>query len=184
MISKSTHYAKQGEVQRNWVLVDADGAVLGRLATQIAMILRGKNKPQFTPNSDCGDFVVVINADKVQRKNAVARVRLVPGTGKVTINKRDAEQYFGRHQLVENALAPFKVTDTAGQFDVIALCDGGGISGQSGALRLGIARALLNAGDYRADLKKAGFLTRDARVVERKKYGLKKARRAPQFSKR
>ena len=119
-----------------------------------------------------------------RRKNAVARVRLVPGTGKVTINKRDAEQYFGRHQLVENALAPFKVTDTAGQFDVIALCDGGGISGQSGALRLGIARALLNAGDYRADLKKAGFLTRDARVVERKKYGLKKARRAPQFSKR
>ena len=111
-----------------------------------------------------------------RRKNAVARVRLVPGTGKVTINKRDAEQYF--------ALAPFKVTDTAGQFDVIALCDGGGISGQSGALRLGIARALLNAGDYRADLKKAGFLTRDARVVERKKYGLKKARRAPQFSKR
>ena len=97
-----------------------------------------------------------------RRKNAVARVRLVPGTGKVTINKRDAEQYFGRHQLVENALAPFKVTDTAGQFDVIALCDGGGISGQSGALRLGIARALLNAGDYRADLKKAGFLTRDA----------------------
>ena len=93
-----------------------------------------------------------------RRKNAVARVRLVPGTG--------------------------KVTDTAGQFDVIALCDGGGISGQSGALRLGIARALLNAGDYRADLKKAGFLTRDARVVERKKYGLKKARRAPQFSKR
>ena len=66
MIQKSTHYAKQGEVQRNWVLIDADGAVLGRLATQVAMILRGKNKPQFTPNSDCGDFVVVINADKVQ----------------------------------------------------------------------------------------------------------------------
>ena len=70
MISKSTHYAKQGEVQRNWVLVDADGAVLGRLATQIAMILRGKNKPQFTPNSDCGDFVVVINADKVILKGS------------------------------------------------------------------------------------------------------------------
>ena len=66
MIQKSTHYAKQGEVSRNWVLIDAEGAVLGRLATQIAMILRGKNKPQFTPNSDCGDFVVVINADKVQ----------------------------------------------------------------------------------------------------------------------
>ena len=78
-----------------------------------------------------------------RRKNAVARVRIVPGTGKVTVNKRDAEEYFGRKQLVEDAIAPFKVTDTAGSFDVIALCDGGGITGQSGALRLGIARALL-----------------------------------------
>ena len=68
MISKSTHYAKQGEVARNWVLIDAEGKVLGRLATQIAMILRGKNKPQFTPNSDCGDFVIVINADKVRQQ--------------------------------------------------------------------------------------------------------------------
>ncbi len=119
-----------------------------------------------------------------RRKNAVARVRIVPGTGKVTINKRDAAEYFGRQQLLDGVLAPFKVTDTLGSFDVIALCDGGGISGQAGALRLGIARALLNAGDYRADLKRAGFLTRDARVVERKKFGLKKARRAPQFSKR
>ena len=113
-----------------------------------------------------------------RRKNAVARVRLVPGTGKVTINKRDAEQYFGRHQLVENALAPFKVTDTAGQFDVIALCDGGGISGQSGALRLGIARALLNAGDYRAGPQKAGFLTRDARG-RAQEVRPQEARRAP-----
>ena len=119
-----------------------------------------------------------------RRKNAVARVRLVPGTGKVTVNKRDANEYFGRERLVEMACAPFRVTDTQGSFDVIALCDGGGISGQAGALRLGIARALLQAGDYRADLKKAGYLTRDPRVVERKKYGLKKARRAPQFSKR
>ena len=119
-----------------------------------------------------------------RRKEAVARVRLVPGTGKVTVNGRDALNYFGRQQLVDDATAPFKVTDTVDHFDVIALCDGGGITGQSGALRLGIARALLKAGDYRADLKRAGFLTRDARVVERKKYGLKKARRAPQFSKR
>ncbi len=102
-----------------------------------------------------------------RRKNAVARVRIVPGTGKVTINKRDAEEYFGRHQLVEDALAPIKVTDTLCSFDVIARCDGGGITGQSGALRLGIARALREAGDYRADLKRAGFLTRDSRVVER-----------------
>ena len=119
-----------------------------------------------------------------RRKNAVARVRLVPGTGKVTINKRDAEQYFGRHQLVENALAPFKVTDTTGHFDVKARIDGGGVSGQAGALRHGIARALLEAGDYRGELKKAGYLTRDSRMVERKKYGLKKARKRPQFSKR
>ena len=90
-----------------------------------------------------------------RRKEATARVRLVPGTGKVTVNGRDALNYFGRQQLVDNALAPFRVTDTEGHFDVIALCDGGGINGQSGALRLGIARALLTAGEYRADLKKA-----------------------------
>ena len=93
MISKSTHYAKQGEVQRNWVLVDADGAVLGRLATQIAMILRGKNKPQFTPNSDCGDFVVVINADKVQ----------------LTGNKADTKTYY-RHSGYNGGLkTPYRI---------------------------------------------------------------------------
>jgi small subunit ribosomal protein S9 len=119
-----------------------------------------------------------------RRKEAIARVRIVPGTGKFTVNGRDALDYFGRQQLVDAALAPFKVTDTQGQFDVIANCIGGGISGQSGAVRLGISRALLEAGDYRPELKKAGYLTRDARAVERKKYGLKKARKRPQFSKR
>ncbi|MCI1666249.1 MAG: 30S ribosomal protein S9 [Atopobiaceae bacterium] len=119
-----------------------------------------------------------------RRKNAIARVRIVPGTGKVTVNGRDALNYFGRQQLVDNAIAPFKVTDTVDSFDVIATCNGGGINGQSGALRLGISRALLNAGEYRPELKKAGFLTRDPRAVERKKYGLKKARKRPQFSKR
>ena len=119
-----------------------------------------------------------------RRKEATARVRLVPGTGKVTVNGREAATYFGRQQLVDNALVPFKVTDTIGRFDVLANCDGGGINGQSGALRLGIARALLDAGEYRADLKKAGLLTRDSRAVERKKYGFKKARKRPQFSKR
>ena len=104
-----------------------------------------------------------------RRKEAVARVRLVPGTGKVVVNGREAIQYFGRQQLVDNALAPLRLTETAERF---------------GALRLGIARALLDAGEYREDLKKAGFLTRDARAVERKKYGLKKARKRPQFSKR
>ena len=119
-----------------------------------------------------------------RRKEAVARVRIMPGTGKMTVNGRDAADYFGRQQLVDNALAPFRVTDTMGHFDVVATCTGGGINGQSGAVRLGIARALLDAGEYRADLKKAGFLTRDSRAVERTKYGLKKARKRPQFSKR
>ena len=119
-----------------------------------------------------------------RRKNAVARVRIMPGTGKVTINKRDGAEYFGRQALLDYALTPFKVTDTVNHFDVVATCNGGGVSGQSGAVRLGIARALLEAGDYRADLKKAGYLTRDSRMVERKKYGLKKARKRPQFSKR
>lgn len=119
-----------------------------------------------------------------RRKEAVARVRLVPGSGKITVNGRDAREYFGRQQLVDNAVAPFRATDTADRFDVLANIEGGGVNGQSGALRLGIARALLDAGEYRADLKKAGFLTRDARAVERKKYGLKKARKRPQFSKR
>lgn len=119
-----------------------------------------------------------------RRKSAVARVRLVPGTGKVTVNGREGAAYFGRQALVDMAVAPFKVTDTVDHFDVVARIDGGGISGQAGALRHGIARALLEAGDYRGELKKAGYLTRDARKVERKKYGLKKARKRPQFSKR
>ena len=119
-----------------------------------------------------------------RRKNAIARVRIMPGTGKVTINGREGAEYLGRKQRPDYATAPFKVTDTVDHFDVIALCNGGGTSGQAGAVRLGIARALLEAGDYRGDLKKAGYLTRDARVVERKKYGLKKARKRPQFSKR
>jgi small subunit ribosomal protein S9 len=112
------------------------------------------------------------------------RVRLVPGSGKVTINGRDGAEYFGRQALLDFALTPFRVTDTVLHFDVIATATGGGVAGQSGALRHGIARALLAAGDYRAELKRAGLLTRDSRMVERKKYGLKKARKRPQFSKR
>jgi len=119
-----------------------------------------------------------------RRKNAVARVRIVPGTGKVTGNGREGGEFFGRPALLDYATTPFVVTDTPGHFHAIARCNGGGVSGQAGALRHGIARALLEAGDYRADLKKAGYLTRDSRMVERKKYGLKKARKRPQFSKR
>lgn len=120
-----------------------------------------------------------------RRKTSVARVRLIPGTGTVTVNGRDAAAYFGRAVLMTLIESPFKVTDTFGTFDVIAKLHGGGLSGQAGALRHGIARALLVAGDdYRAELKKNGFLRRDPRMVERKKYGLKKARKKPQFSKR
>ena len=120
-----------------------------------------------------------------RRKNAVARVRLVPGTGKVTINGREGAEYFGREALLDYAKTPFKVTDTMDHFDVIATLNGGGISGQAGALRHGIARALLEMDpEFRASLKAAGFLTRDPRMKERTKYGLKAARRAPQFSKR
>jgi small subunit ribosomal protein S9 len=120
-----------------------------------------------------------------RRKTSVARVRLIPGTGTVTVNGRDAAAYFGRAVLMTLVESPFKVTDTVGTFDVIAKLHGGGLSGQAGALRHGIARALLVAGDdYRAELKKNGLLRRDPRMVERKKYGLKKARKKPQFSKR
>ena len=120
-----------------------------------------------------------------RRKSSVARVRIIPGTGNVTINGKDMNEYFGLETLKMIVTQPFGVTKTAGTFDVICTVKGGGVSGQAGAIRHGIARALLQAGDeYRSPLKKAGLLTRDPRMKERKKYGLKAARRASQFSKR
>ena len=120
-----------------------------------------------------------------RRKSSVARVRLYPGTGKITINGRDIDDYFGLETLKLIINQPFGVTNTQGKFDIVANVNGGGISGQAGAIRHGVSRALLLADDtYRPLLKKAGFLTRDPRMKERKKYGLKAARRAPQFSKR
>ena len=121
-----------------------------------------------------------------RRKSSVARVRLVPGNGKITINKRDIEDYFGLDTLKVIVRQPLTITNTIAKFDVIATVEGGGFTGQAGAIRHGIARALLEVDTdaYRATLKSAGFLTRDSRMKERKKYGLKAARRAPQFSKR
>ena len=120
-----------------------------------------------------------------RRKSSVARVRLIPGSGVVTINGRDIDDYFGLDTLKLIVNQPFAVTDTEGKFDIIVLVRGGGYSGQAGAIRHGLARALCQADEsFRPALKKAGFLRRDARMVERKKYGLKKARRASQFSKR
>ena len=120
-----------------------------------------------------------------RRNNSVARVYLVPGTGKITINKRDIDHYLGLETLKIIVRQPLEATKTNGKFDVIVTVKGGGFTGQAGAIRHGIARALLEAdADYRPILKKAGYLTRDPRMKERKKPGLKKARRAPQFSKR
>jgi small subunit ribosomal protein S9 len=120
-----------------------------------------------------------------RRKRAVARVRVRPGTGKIMINRRSVEEYFPSetHRMI--LTEPLRITNTAEVYDVDASIDGGGVSGQAGALRHGIARALVGLdGELRAELKRAGFLTRDAREKESKKYGLKKARKAPQYSKR
>ena len=120
-----------------------------------------------------------------RRKSSVARVYLVPGTGKITINKRDIDDYFGLDTLKLIVRQPLVATETADKYDVKVNVVGGGFTGQAGAIRHGISRALLEVdGDFRPILKKAGFLTRDPRMNERKKYGLKGARRAPQFSKR
>jgi small subunit ribosomal protein S9 len=121
-----------------------------------------------------------------RRKSSIARVHLFPGgTGAITINGRDIDDYFGLETLKLIVRQPFVTTDTVGKFDIEATVSGGGVTGQAGAIRHGVSRALLLAdASYRAALKAAGFLTRDPRMKERKKYGLKAARRAPQFSKR
>ena len=120
-----------------------------------------------------------------RRKSSVARVRLYPGTGAITINNREIDDYFGLETLKLIVRQPLVLTNTIGKYDIICKVVGGGVSGQAGAIRHGLSRALLLTGDdLRPILKKAGFLTRDPRMKERKKYGLKAARRAPQFSKR
>ena len=120
-----------------------------------------------------------------RRKSSVARVRVYPGSGSITIHGKDIDQYFGLETLKLIINQPFEVTGTMGKFDIVANVNGGGMSGQAGAIRHGVARALLLADEtFRSPLNKAGFLMRDPRMKERKKYGLKGARRAPQFSKR
>ncbi|QDR78844.1 30S ribosomal protein S9 [Sporomusa termitida] len=120
-----------------------------------------------------------------RRKTSVARVRLVPGEGKIIVNNRQLNEYFGLKTLELIVTQPLNITDTVGKYDVLAKVEGGGVSGQAGAVRHGISRALLKVdGEFRPALKKAGLLTRDPREKERRKYGLKKARKASQFSKR
>ena len=274
-----TYSAKPGEITREWYLVDADGLTLGRLATLIADTLRGKRKPQYTPHVDTGDFVIVVNAEKIhvtgnkldqkmyyrhsgypgglksrtlreqldrrptevlraavkgmlpknrlarqqltklkiyagpehphgpqnpkplqwssdlsqiaqyrgtgKRKTSVARVILRPGDGTTWVNGRTLDEYFPRNIWRTIATSPLKVAGVEGQYDLRVRVHGGGLTGQAGAVRHGIARALVEANpELRIPLKREGFLTRDARQVERKKAGLHKARKAPQFSKR
>jgi len=120
-----------------------------------------------------------------RRKSSVARVRLIPGEGRIIINKREIDNYFGLETLKLIVRQPLVLTNTLSKYDIVANVHGGGYTGQAGAIRHGISRALLEVdGELRSALKRAGFLTRDPRMKERKKYGLKKARRAPQFSKR
>ena len=120
-----------------------------------------------------------------RRKHSVARVRLIPGEGRIVINKRELDDYFCLETLKLIVKQPLNLTETIGKYDIIVIAHGGGTTGQAGAIRHGISRALLKVdAEYRGSLKKAGFLTRDPRMKERKKYGLKAARRAPQFSKR
>jgi small subunit ribosomal protein S9 len=120
-----------------------------------------------------------------RRKHSVARVRLIPGEGRIVINKRELDEYFCLETLKLIVKQPLNLTETIGKYDVLVIAHGGGTTGQAGAIRHGISRALLKIdAEYRGSLKKAGFLTRDPRMKERKKYGLKAARRAPQFSKR
>jgi len=147
---------------------------------------RSDSNPAAAAGADVRPAVVAPGAATGRRKEAVARVRIVPGSGQWTVNGRTLEDYFPNKIDQQHVNEPFVVAGVVGSYDVIARIDGGGTSGQAGALRLGVARALnlVDAEASRPALKKAGMLTRDARVIERKKAGLKKARKAPQYSKR
>ncbi len=223
-----TYAVKRAEIQREWRVVDADGATLGRLATRIAVLLRGKHRATFTTHIDTGDPVIVLNASKIKvtgkklqakqyvrhsgyrgtasdraqggdsamksapyfqgtgrRKTSIARVRLVPGEGTVVVNGKALDDYFGRDGATDRATLPFTVTNTARRFNAMIKVEGGGVTGQIGAIAHGIARALQQMDkELGPALRRAGLLTRDPRAKERKKPGLKRARKAPQFTKR
>ncbi len=184
----STYMAKPDTIEHGWYILDAADKPLGPPAARRAYPAWQAQKPNTPPNQDCGDYVIVINVEKSnpdrtqdgaevltgRRKSSVARVHLFPnGTGSITINGRPLDDYFGLETLKLIVRQPFAATDTMGKFDVEATVTGGGVTGQAGAIRHGIARALLQVEDsYRAPLKAAGLLTRDPRMKERKKYGL------------
>ena len=155
-----TYTTKSADITRSWRVVDAEGATLGRLATEVAAMLRGKHKPTFSPHLDTGDPVIVVNG-------------------------KPLDEFFARDGATEQALLPFSVTNTGRRFNAMVKVEGGGVSGQIGAIAHGIARALLQVDkEHQGALRRAGLLTRDPRAKERKKPGLKRARKAPQFTKR
>src|SRR5438034_533482 len=163
----NTFSLRKEDVTHRWYVVDAAGQPLGRLASRVAQVLRGKHKPTFTPHINGGDCVIVVNAEQV----------------KLSGRKMEQKRYF-RHTGYMGQ-QPFTATDTLGAFDVRALVRGGGLTGQAGSLRLGIGRALVLADErHRKKLREQGLLTRDPRVVERKKPGRAGARKRFQFSKR
>ncbi len=199
----STTLVKPAEVERKWYLLDAAGKSLGHVAAEAAVLLRGKQKVDYTPNVDCGDYVVVINCDKAvltgkkaEQKFHITHSKFIGGLKKVQYSKLMAENsdlamtYAVKGMIPSNTIgakvrSPLVLLGLEGKYDVVVRVSGGGVSGQAGAIRHGLSRALLQQSDEnRSVLKKAGFLTRDPRMKERKKYGLKAARRAPQFSKR
>ena len=251
-LSYKTVSANRETVNKEWVLIDAENQILGRMSSVAAKFLRGKYKTNFTPHVDCGDNVIIINAEKIvltgkkmtdkeyvrytgypggqrrrtpaellkikptavvekaikgmlpknrlgadlfrnlyvintigRRKTAIARIYLKDGKGKITVNKRDYTEYFSLATLQYIVKQPFEITETTGKYDVVVNLDGGGIKGQAEALRLAISKALVDINaDYRPLLKVKGLMRRDPRMVERKKYGQKKARKKFQFSKR
>src|SRR5438034_24961 len=152
---------------RKWHVVDVAGLTLGRACTQIAHVIRGKHKPTFTKHVDSGDFVIVLNA------------------GKVLINRRDIDEYFGRATSKMILRQPLELTETINRYDIFVNVNGGGLSGQADAIQHGITRSLMKINaTFRPALKKAGMVTRDPRIKERKKYGQRGARARFQFSKR
>src|SRR5436189_40390 len=202
-----TFSAKAAEVDRKWWIIDARDQVLGRVAVKAANLLRGKEKALVTPHVDTGDFVVVINADKVRltgkkeeqktfmsfsgfvgghkSENVRARIRLTPGNGKIDVNGKSFEDYFPTVPLQNTVLQPLQVVKLANAYDISVNTTGGGATGQAGAARLAISRALLQVdANLRGTLKAEGLLRRDPRMKERKKSGQPGARKRFQFSKR
>src|SRR5438067_217331 len=165
-----TVFAKAGSVRGDWFVVDASDKTLGRLASQIAHRLKGKHKADYGTG---------------RRKTATARVYLKPGSGRITVNDRSLDEFFGRETGRMIVRQPLEAVKLLSRFDIAVKVDGGGTTGQAGAIRHGITRALIEFDEsLRKPLRDAGFVTRDAREVERKKVGRRKARRRPQYSKR